>query len=52
MIHGLGGVDQLGMTDRLGERAEAEFGEQLAHLLGDVVHEVLDELRFAAVALP
>ena len=39
------------MADRLLEGAEAELGEQLPHLLGDVQHEVLDELRLAREAL-
>jgi hypothetical protein len=35
---------------RLLERAEAELGEQLAHLLGDELEEVHDELGLAAEA--
>jgi hypothetical protein len=46
-----GGVEQLGVADRLLEGAEAELGEQFPHLLGDVQHEVLDELRLAREAL-
>ena len=42
------GVEQLDVADHLGHRAEAEPGHQLAHLLGDELHEVDDELRLAA----
>ena len=38
------------VADRLVERAEAELGEVLAHLLGDELEEVHDELRLAAEA--
>ena len=43
----LGGVEHLDVADRLVERAEAEGGELLAHLLGDVLEERHDELRLA-----
>ena len=43
-------VEQLGVADRLVERAEAELGEVLAHLLGEELEEVHDELRLAAEA--
>ena len=39
------------MTDGLGDRAEAERGEVLAHLLGDELEEVDDELGLAGEAL-
>ena len=39
------------MADRLGDRAEAERGEKLAALLGDVGEEGLDELRPAGEVL-
>ena len=45
------GVEHLGVADRLGDRAEAERGEVLAHLLGDELEEVDDELRLAGEAL-
>ena len=45
------GVERLGVADRLGERAEAERGEVLAHLLGDELEEVLDELGLAGELL-
>ena len=38
------GVEHLDVADHLGHRAEAERGHQLAHLLGDVLEEGLDEL--------
>ena len=41
-------VEQLGVADRLVEGAEAERGQQLADLLGDVLEEVDDELGLAA----
>ncbi len=44
-------VEHLGVTDRLGDRAEAELGEVLAHLFGDELEEVDDELRLAREAL-
>ena len=44
-------VEQLVVADRLVERAEAELGEVLAHLLGDELHEVHDELGLAVEAL-
>ncbi len=42
------GVEQVDPADRLVERAQAERGQQLAHLLGDVLEEGLDELGLAA----
>ena len=45
------GVEHLGVADRFGDRAEAEGGEVLAHLLGDVLEEVDDELRLAGEPL-
>ena len=44
-------VERLDAADGLLERAEAELGEQLADLLGDVLHEVDDELGLAAELL-
>ena len=41
-------VEHLDVADRLGDRAEAERGEVLAHLLGDELEEVHDELGLAA----
>ena len=38
------GVD---LPDRLGDRTEAQGGEMLANLLGDVLEEGLDELGLA-----
>ena len=51
MLDRVAGVEHLGVTDRLGERAEAERREQLAHLLGDELEEVHDELGLAGEAL-
>ena len=48
----VGGVEQVDPSHRLVERAEAERGQVLADLLGDVLEEGLDELRLAAEALP
>ena len=45
------GVEHLDVADRLGDRAEAERGEQLAHLLGEELEEVHDELGLAREAL-
>ena len=45
------GVEHLGVADGLGDRAEAERGEVLAHLLGDELEEVDDELGLAGEAL-
>ena len=45
------GVERLGVADRLVEAAEAERGQVLAHLLGDVGEERLDELRLAGELL-
>ena len=44
-------VEHLGVADRLGDRAEAERGEVLAHLLGDELEEVDDELGLAGEPL-
>ena len=44
-------VERVDLADRLVERAEAELGEQLADLLGDVLEEVDDVLGLAGVAL-
>ena len=41
------GVEQVDAADGLVERAQAERGQQLAHLLGDVLEEGLDELGLA-----
>ena len=40
MVDGGAGVERLDVADGLGERAEAERGQQLAHLLGDELEEV------------
>ncbi len=45
------GVEHLGVADRLVQRPEAQRGEVLADLLGDVAEELLDELRLAGEAL-
>ena len=45
------GVEHLDVADHLGHRAEAERGHQLAHLLGDELEEVDDELGLAAEPL-
>ena len=47
----LAGVEHLGVADRLGEGAEPERGEVLAHLLGDELEEVHDELGLAGELL-
>ena len=44
-------VEQVAASDDLVERAIPEFGEVLAHLLGDELEEVDDELRLAGEAL-
>ena len=44
-------VQQLGVPDGLGDRAEPERGEVAAHLLGEEQEEVLHELRLAGEAL-
>ena len=44
-------VEQLVMADRLVEGAEPELGEVLAHLFGDELHEVHDELGLAVEPL-
>ena len=41
-------VEQVDPADRLLQRAQAQGGQQLAHLLGDVLEERLDELGLAA----
>ena len=51
VVHGAHRVERLDLADRLVEAAEAELGEELADLLGDVLEEVHDELRLAGVAL-
>ena len=51
VVDGPRGVEHLGVADRLLEGAEAELGEQLAHLLGDVREERLDELGLSGEAL-
>ena len=48
VVDGHGDVDQLGMADDLVEGTEAQGGQQLADLLGDVLEEVDDELGPAA----
>ncbi len=48
---GLGGVEELGVADGLLDRAEAQLGEDLAHLLRDVLEEVDDELGLAGEAV-
>ena len=45
------GVEHLGVADGLVERAEAERGQVLAHLLGDVLEEGDDELGLAGEPL-
>ena len=45
VVDGRRGVQALDVPDGLGHRPEAERGEKLAALLGDVVEEGLDELR-------
>ena len=52
VVDGLGGVDQVDPTDGLLQRAEAERGQVLTDLLGDVLEEGLDELRRSRVAGP
>ena len=44
-------VERVDAADRLLERPEAQLREQLAHLLGDVLEEVDDELRLAGEPL-
>ena len=51
VLDGCGGVEHLGVPDRLGDRAEPERREVLAHLLGDVLEERDDELGLAAEPL-
>src|SRR5665213_3113060 len=45
-------VDQVDPPDRLLEGVQAQRGQVLANLFGDVLEEGLDELRGARVALP
>ncbi len=52
VLDGRAGVEHLGVADRLLERAEAEPGQVLAHLLGDELEEVDDELGLAGEPLP
>ena len=52
VVDGVGGVEEVDPADGLLERAEAEGGQVLAHLLGDVLEEGLDELRRPRVAGP
>ncbi len=51
VVDRLAGVEHLGVADGLRDRAEAERGEVLAHLLGDEFEEVDDELGLAREAL-
>ena len=44
-------VEHLDVADGLGDRAEPERGEVLAHLLGDELEEVDDELGLAGELL-
>ena len=52
VLHGLRGVQRLGLPDRLLERPEPERRQVLAHLLRDVLEERLDEDRRAGEARP
>ena len=52
MIDCGGAVQALDMPDGLGDGAESERGEQLAHFLGDVLEEGLDELGPPGEVLP
>ena len=47
-----GGLQQLGVADRLVQRAEPELGQVLADLLGQELEEVDHELRLPGKALP
>ena len=51
VLDGPAGVQRLRLADGLVEAAEAQRGEVLAHLLGDVGEERLDELRLAGELL-
>jgi hypothetical protein len=51
VVDRLAGVEHLDVTDRLFERPEPERRQQLAHLLGDELEEVHDELGPAGEAL-
>ena len=51
VVDGRAGVEHLDVADGLGDRAEAERGQVLAHLLGDELEEVHDELGLAGEAL-
>ena len=51
VVHRVPNVECLDVADRLFDTAEAELCEILANFLGDVLHEVDDELRFAGKAL-
>ena len=52
VVDGPGGVDQVDPADGLLQRAEAEGGQVLADLLGDVLEEGLDELGLPRVPGP
>ena len=51
VVDGGPGVERLDLADGLGQGAEPELGQQLAHLLGDVLEEGDHELGLAAEAL-
>ena len=51
VVDGGAGVEHLDVADRLLQRAEPERRQQLAHLLGDELEEVDDELGLAREAL-
>ena len=51
VVDRLDDVERADLADRLVEGAEAELGEELAHLLGDEREEVDDVLGLAGVAL-
>ena len=51
VVHGAGGVEQLGVADGLLEGAEAQLGEELADLFGDELEEVDDVLGLAGEPL-
>ena len=44
-------LEHLGVANRLGDRAESERRQVLAHFLADELEEIDDELRFAGEAL-
>ena len=52
MRHALGGVEHLGVANRLVDAAETEFGERAPDVRGDEPEKVLDELRFAVEPCP